>query len=77
MDDEFYIMQPSGVIDQDNPKRVCKIFKAVYGLKQAPRTWYNEVCTFLLQSGFRNSLANLSLFALQSQWIPHLHAILC
>lgn len=55
-------MQPPGFVDKDNPHAVCKLRKAIYGLKQAPRAWYNELRTFLLQSGFKNSVADASLF---------------
>lgn len=41
---------------------VCKLCKVIYGLKQAPRTWYNELQTFFLQYGFKNSLPDASLF---------------
>ena len=60
--DEVYMMQPPGFQDKDNPQAICKLQKAIYGLKQAPRAWYNELRTFLLQSGFKNSLADASLF---------------
>ncbi|KAL0837105.1 hypothetical protein Bca101_088995 [Brassica carinata] len=62
LDDEVYMMQPTGFQDKDIPTAVCKLRKAIYGLKQAPRAWYNELRTFLLQSGFKNSLADASLF---------------
>ena len=62
LDDEVYMMQPTGFQDKDNPTAVCKLRKAIYGLKQAPRAWYNELRTFLLESGFKNSLADASLF---------------
>lgn len=62
LDETVYMMQPLGFINQDNPKAVCKLNKAIYGLKQAPRAWYNELKRFLLSSGFRNSLADASLF---------------
>ena len=57
-----YLMQPSGFIDKDNPHTVCKLRKAIYGLRQAPRAWYNELRTFLLQSGFKNYVDDASLF---------------
>ncbi|CAA7036575.1 unnamed protein product [Microthlaspi erraticum] len=60
--DEVYMKQPTGFQDKDNPDAVCKLNKAIYGLKQAPHTWYNELHTFLLQSGFKNSIADASLF---------------
>lgn len=54
--------QPPGFRDKAQPQAVCKLHKAIYGLKQAPRAWYNELQTFLLHSGFTNSLADASLF---------------
>lgn len=33
--------------------------------KQAPRVWYLELKTFLLSLGFKNSLADTSMFVLQ------------
>lgn len=62
--DEVYMEQPPGFIDTDRPDYVCRLHKAVYGLKQAPRAWYMELCSFLLSSGFKNSLADTSLFVL-------------
>ena len=58
------MQQPPGFIDQDHPTYVCKLRKAIYGLKQAPRAWYQELRTFLLQSGFTNSHTDTSLFVL-------------
>lgn len=59
-----YMEQPPGFVDKDKPTHVCKLHKAIYGLKQAPRIWYLELRTFLLQLGFKNSLADASLFIL-------------
>lgn len=60
--EEVYMEQPPGFIDRDKPSHVCRLRKAVYGLKQAPRAWYEELQTFLLSLGFKNSLADTSLF---------------
>ena len=54
--------QSLGFQDPSYPTAVCKLQKAIFGLKQAPRTWYNELKIFLIQSGFKNSLADASLF---------------
>lgn len=57
-----YMKQLSGFVDRDKPNHVCKLNKALYGLKQAPRAWYNELKNYLLSLGFRNSVADASLF---------------
>lgn len=65
MCDEFYMTQPSGFMDVDGPNHVCRLRKAMYRLKQAPRAWYVELQTFLLASGFTNSVSDTSLFILK------------
>lgn len=56
--------QTPGFVDADRPNHVCRLRKAIYGLKQAPRAWYLELKTPLLSAGFRNSVADTSLFTL-------------
>lgn len=41
---------------------VCKLCKAIDGLKQTPHTWNRELRQFLLQSGFTDSIDDISLF---------------
>ncbi|GJT69762.1 retrovirus-related pol polyprotein from transposon TNT 1-94 [Tanacetum coccineum] len=36
LNEEVYVSQPKGFVDQDNPSHVYKLKKALYGLKQAP-----------------------------------------
>lgn len=62
LNEEVYMKQPPGFQDKDNPQAVCRLRKALYGLKQAPRTWYTEWQTFIIHSGFVNSIADASLF---------------
>ncbi|KAL1221166.1 Retrovirus-related Pol polyprotein from transposon RE2 [Cardamine amara subsp. amara] len=62
LEDEVYVTQPPGYIDQDRPDYVWRLKKALYGLKQAPRAWYIELKTALLAYGFQNSLADTSVF---------------
>ncbi|GKB84953.1 retrovirus-related pol polyprotein from transposon TNT 1-94 [Tanacetum coccineum] len=40
--EEFYVSQPEGFVDQDNPTHVYKLKKALYGLKQALRAIMNQ-----------------------------------
>lgn len=65
LDDEVYVAQPQGFVDQDRPHYVCKLKKALYGLRQAPRTWYQEPRKHLISLGFTNSIADTSLFTLR------------
>nr|GEW08509.1 hypothetical protein [Tanacetum cinerariifolium] len=37
LQEEVYVSQPNGFVEQDNPNHVYKLKKALYGLKQAPR----------------------------------------
>lgn len=63
--DEVYMSQPPGFVDTDRPHYVCRLRKALYGLKQAPRAWYVELQTYLVSSGFVNSVSDTSLFILK------------
>nr|GEU58882.1 hypothetical protein [Tanacetum cinerariifolium] len=60
--EDVYVYQPEGFIDADHPSHVCKLKKVLYGLKQASRAWYDELSTFLLQSGFSKGTIDLTLF---------------
>lgn len=62
LEEEVYVTQPPGFVDQDRPHYVCRLRKALYGLKQAPRAWYMELRKYLLTLGFQNSTADTSLF---------------
>nr|GEY85535.1 putative ribonuclease H-like domain-containing protein [Tanacetum cinerariifolium] len=47
IDEEVYLMQPSGFQDLEFPHRVYKVEKAMYGLHQAPRAWYGTLSKFV------------------------------
>nr|GEW18336.1 putative ribonuclease H-like domain-containing protein [Tanacetum cinerariifolium] len=42
IDEEVYVMHPSGFQDPDFLAKVYKVEKAMYGLHQAPRAWYES-----------------------------------
>ncbi|GJY80834.1 copia protein [Tanacetum coccineum] len=37
LQEEVYVSQPEGFVDQDHPNHIYRLEKALYGLKQAPR----------------------------------------
>ena len=55
LEEEVYIEQPKGFVDEHNENMVCKLHKALYGLKQAPRAWYERLHTYLVKIGFERS----------------------
>ncbi len=43
LQEELYMEQPPGYVDQTHPNLVCRLKKALYGLKQAPRAWSDKI----------------------------------
>nr|GEZ80436.1 putative ribonuclease H-like domain-containing protein [Tanacetum cinerariifolium] len=62
IDEEVYVMQPSGFQDPEFPDRVYKVEKAMYGLHQAPRAWYGTLSKYLLANGFQRGTIDQTLF---------------
>nr|GFB86108.1 retrovirus-related Pol polyprotein from transposon TNT 1-94 [Tanacetum cinerariifolium] len=60
--EEFYVSQPDGFVDQDNPNHVYKIKKDLYGLKQDPHTWYDMLSSFLISQDFSKGSVDPTLF---------------
>ena len=55
LEEEVYIEQPEGFIDENNKDKVCKLHKTLYGLKKAPRAWYERLHMYLVQIGFERT----------------------
>ncbi|KAK2388390.1 putative mitochondrial protein [Trifolium repens] len=62
LNEEVYVHQPPGFIDQNKSNHVFKLTKALYGLKQAPRAWYERLSTFLLENDFSRGKIDTTLF---------------
>ena len=58
VEEELYIEQLDGFVDENNKDMVCKLHKALYGLKQAPRAWYERLYKYLVQIGFERTDEN-------------------
>jgi len=62
LEEDVYMRQPPGYVDQSCPDFVCKLDKSLYGLKQAPRAWFSRLSAKLQALGFHGSKADTSLF---------------
>lgn len=55
LDEEIYMSQPEGFVEESNPNLVCRLKKGLYGLKQASRQWYKKFDTFMQEEGYKRS----------------------
>jgi hypothetical protein len=55
LEEEVYVEQPPGYLQQGEEDKVFKLKKALYGLKQAPRAWYTRIDTYFINNGFHRS----------------------
>lgn len=62
LNEDVYMAQPPGYVDDKFPTHVCKLYKVIYGLKHVPRAWNNTLRSTLLAWGFHNSKSDTSLF---------------
>ncbi|GJU89500.1 retrovirus-related pol polyprotein from transposon TNT 1-94 [Tanacetum coccineum] len=60
--EEFYVRQPDGFVDPENPNHVYKLKKALYSLKQVPQACYDLLSSFLLSQKFTKGTVNPTLF---------------
>ncbi|KAE8690865.1 hypothetical protein F3Y22_tig00110893pilonHSYRG00648 [Hibiscus syriacus] len=62
--EDVYMQQPPEFVQctSDGTPLVCKLKKALYGLRQAPHNWNDKLKASMLDFGFVESKANVSLF---------------
>jgi hypothetical protein len=58
LEEDLYMEQPEGYLDENKSNYVCKLKKCIYGLKQAPRAWHQKFNAFLLKFGLTQSAAD-------------------
>ncbi|KAE9016351.1 Retrovirus-related Pol polyprotein from transposon TNT 1-94 [Phytophthora fragariae] len=66
VEEEIYMDQPDGFVDQDNPTKKCLLGQALYGTKQAARQWNNKLNQHLVAQGFRRSDADPCVYVRRS-----------
>jgi Reverse transcriptase (RNA-dependent DNA polymerase) len=62
LEEEVFLMLPSGHKKEDIANIVCKLNKAVYTLKQSPRVWYEKLSNYLISCDFKVTNVDHSLF---------------
>ena len=55
LEEQVYVEQIEGFVDDNNKDMVCKLHKDFYGLKQAPREWYERLHKYLVKIGFKRN----------------------
>ena len=58
IDNEIYMQQPDGYVNNDKPGMVCKLKKSLYSLKQSARCWNLVMDKFLKSSDYVQSTAD-------------------
>ncbi|WVZ00646.1 hypothetical protein V8G54_026715 [Vigna mungo] len=53
LDEEIYMHQPEGFLEERKKNMVCRLKKSLYGLKQAPRQWYKKFESYMHKEGFQ------------------------
>ena len=66
LNEEVYMQLPKGLtlptFVSTDANMVCRLHKSLYGLKQSSRQWYQKLSSALLEEGFKQSLADNTLF---------------
>ncbi|KAD2804249.1 hypothetical protein E3N88_37626 [Mikania micrantha] len=72
LEEEVYMKIPPGFSSGEKETRVCRLQKSLYGLKQASRNWYQKFTTTLCDMGYKQSVADPSLFIYRTDGV---HAV--
>ncbi len=66
LEEDIYMDQPQGFVQEGKEQLVCKLKKSLYGLKQSPRAWYQRIDMFFTHECFSRSQADHSLYVKQT-----------
>jgi hypothetical protein len=66
LEEDIYMDQPQGFVQDGKEHLVCKLKKSLYGLKQSPRAWYQHIDMLFTHEGFSRSQTDHSLYVKQT-----------
>jgi hypothetical protein len=55
LDEEIYMEQPKGFVQNRNKKFFYRLKKSLYGLRKSPRQWYKKFDTFMMSQNYTRS----------------------
>ena len=62
LEEEVYMEQPEGTIEEGDEGNVMRLLKCLYGLKQSPRQWNILIDTVLKNLGFKRLLFDVGMY---------------
>lgn len=62
LEEDIYMSQPPGFIEEGNEKKVCHLMKSIYGLKQSARIWSEKLHKVIIEARFTQSEADSCLY---------------
>ena len=65
LDEEIFMKQPEGYVNQEHPDWYCKLNHSLYGLKQSGRCWYEKLHSTLLQMNFKRCEVDYCVYRLE------------
>ena len=68
LEEQVYVEQPPGYVQQGMEEKVLRLNKALYGLKQAPRAWYSRIDAYLTNQGFQKCPYEHTLYVKNRRW---------
>ena len=62
LEEDVYMDQPAGFIEEGKEHMVCKLRKSIYGLKQASRQWYLKFNDTIVSFGFKENIVGRCIY---------------
>lgn len=66
LDEEIFMIQPEGFIEEATKNKVCRLKKSLYGLKQAGRQWYKKINAVLKNLNLKQSKYDQCVYSMRT-----------